>query len=143
MIPNPNTAATADARGSVEPDAIEVVVREEQLRIELTRRPLERVVLRRRVVSEVRQVPVTAQREELEVVRLPLDEQNPARTSPAEPAQPLVIMLSEQVPVIEMTTRAYEKVTVTSEQLDREHVVSGQVAHERAELTRPPAGHAP
>lgn len=53
--------------------AAEVVLHEERLRVGTRRMPVERVVVRRRVVTEVRHVQVTVRREELEVVRVPIE----------------------------------------------------------------------
>lgn len=99
--------------------AAEVVLHQEQLRVGTRRVPTEKVLVRRRVVSEVRQIEVTARREEVEVCRVPLDghEQSPV----GGPPEPLVILLSEEVPVVQLQTRPYERVTVhidtTTEQI--------------------------
>jgi uncharacterized protein (TIGR02271 family) len=52
------------------PAAAEVVLHEEQLRVATRRVPTEKVLVRRRVVTEVRQIEVTVRREEVEVHRV-------------------------------------------------------------------------
>lgn len=120
-------------------DAAEVVLREQRLSVTTVRVPTERIVLRRRIVTEVRQLEVTLQREELEVQRLPLDPQDTAGrlAAPGVPAAPLVIVLSEQVPVVQLQTRPYQRVTVCVEAVAGEQQVHEQVSREQAEVTQP------
>ncbi len=138
MTPDPNLAATA-------PPAAEVVLREQRLAVSAVRVPTERVVLRRRVVREVRQVEVTVHREELEVLRLPLGPEPVAggRGRQGAPAEALVIVLSEEVPFVQVRTRPYEQVTVTVEVVAGQQEVHEQISREQAELTQRPAGSAP
>ena len=132
MTPDENRSAST-------PATADIVLHEQELHVAVARRPYEQVVLRRRIVSEVRQVQVTVQREELEVVRLPLNPDQAQDTgSQGETEAPVVIVLSEQVPVVELETRAYEKVTVTVEQVTEERTVHEQVSREQAEVIREP-----
>ena len=121
--------------------AAEVVLHEEQLRVGTRRVPTEKVLVRRRVVTEVRQVEVTVRREELEVHRVPLDghEQAPV----GGPPEPLVIVLSEEVPVVQVQTRPYERVTVHIDTVTEHVEVTGQLAREQAEVSSPDAGRPP
>ena len=112
--------------------AAEVVLHEEQLRVATRRVPIEKVSVRRRVVTEVRQVEVTVRREELEVHRVPLDGSEQAPVGPAP--EPLVVVLSEEVPVVQLETRPYERVTVRVDAEVGEQVVSGTVSQEHAEV---------
>lgn len=113
--------------------APEVVLHEERLRMDVVRVPVERVVLRRRIVTETRQVEVTVRREELEVSRVPVADG--AGMSGTPPTAPTVIVLSEEVPVVQVHTRPYEQVTVHVETTTTQQAVSGTVSHEEVEVT--------
>lgn len=142
MTPDPHRPATDP---TAVPTAAEVVLHEQRLAVSAVRVPTERVVLRRRLVSEVRQVDVTVHREELEVLRLPLDPEPTAvgRDRQDAAAEPLVIVLSEEVPVVQVRTRPYEQITVTVELIAGQQEVHEQISREQAELTESPAGPAP
>ena len=114
------------------PAGAEVVLHHEQFRVGTRRVPSEKVVVRRRVVTEVQRIEVTVRREELEVHRVPLDghEQAPV----GGPPEPLVILLSEEVPVVQLQTRPYERVTVRVDTLTEEQLVTESVARERADV---------
>ena len=114
--------------------APEVVLHEERLEVRLDRVPIERIVLRRRIVTEVRHVDVTVRREVLEVHRLPATGQEPARSGP--PRQPLVIVLSEEVPVIELATRPYEQVVVHVDTVTTQQQVSADMQREQIDLSQ-------
>ncbi len=97
MTRDPSVAAVAPLAAPV---AAEVVLREQRLSVASVRHPTERVVLRRRVVSEVRQVGVTVQREELEMLRLPVDpDRSQDPSTRGEARAPLVIVLSDRSPL--------------------------------------------
>lgn len=114
------------------PAAPEVVLHQEQLRVGTRRVPTEKVLVRRRVVSEVRQIEVTVRREEVEVYRVPLDghEQAPV----GGPPEPLVILLSEEVPVVQLQTRPYERVTVHVDTVTEQVEVTADLAREQADV---------
>ena len=88
--------------------------------------------MRRRVVTEVQQIEVTVRREELEVYRVPIDGREQAPVG--GPPEPLVILLSEEVPVVHLQTRPYERVTVRVDTLTEDQVVTESVARERADV---------
>jgi len=111
----------------------EVVLHEERLRVGTRPVPVERLVLRRRITTEVRQVEVTVRREVLEVQRDTLSEQD--ASGPARTQEPLVVVLSEEVPVVQLQTRPYERVRVDIETVTEQQQVTGTVGRERAELT--------
>ena len=116
----------------------EVVLHEQRLHVDSERTPAERVVLRRRISTEVRQVEVTVRREELEVIRLPLTGQP---TGPAPRAQAaLVIVLSKEVPVVQLHTRPYEQVTVSVRTITTEQELTDSLDREQAEVTTQVAG---
>jgi len=113
--------------------AVEIGLREQQLQVNTVRVPVERVVLRRRVVTEVQQVQVTVRREELEVLREPL----PGHPSgpPGQAPPPLLIMLSREVPVVQLQRRPYEQVTVQVNRVDGFEQIHESTTKEQAELT--------
>ncbi len=118
------------------PTAAEVVLHQEQLRVGTRRVPTEKVLVRRRVVTEVRQIEVTVRREELEVLRLPLDGHEQAQVG--EPPEPLVILLSEEVPLMQLRTRPYERVTVRVDTVSEPQVVTETVSREQVDVTLNP-----
>lgn len=111
----------------------EVVLHEERLRVQTRQVPVERVVLRRRIVTEVRQVEVTVRREELEVDRGPLAGTD-AGHLPAEGSRTTTIVLREEVPVVQLQTRPYEQVTVTVDQVQGQREVTAELGREQVEL---------
>ena len=119
--------------------AVEVVLHEERLRVGTQRVPVERVVVRRRVITEVRHVEITVRREELEVVHLPLDGVQEAAPDGA-PRGPLIILLSEEVPVVSLHTRPYERVTVRVDTFSDDQVVTETVSREGADVQAQSSG---
>ena len=73
---------------------------EEELVVETVWRPAERVWVRRRVVEEEVTVTVTVRREELEIVREPASRFDAPRRDAGVPAEPLVVVLHEERPVV-------------------------------------------
>ncbi len=120
--------------------AVDLVLHQERAALGLTRLGL-RAVVRRRVVTEVRQVEVTVRREVLDVEHLPLDPtadgSAPTLPAPGQTPAPLTIVLSEEVPVVKVETRPYERATVTVETFTEQQHVSATVGTEQAELTSP------
>jgi uncharacterized protein (TIGR02271 family) len=110
----------------------DTVLSEERLLVGTKWVPRERLSVRRRVVTETRQVTVTVRREELLIDRAPLVDE-PAVAAPSLPS-PLVVVLREEVPVVEMQVRPYERVTVGVERIRSEEVVGGVLGREQAEL---------
>jgi uncharacterized protein (TIGR02271 family) len=92
----------------------------------------ERVRARRRIVSETVQMTVTVRREELVFDTVPM----PASVVdlPIEYVPPLAITLHEEVPVITLATRPYERVTVSVVQVAGEQVVTAVLEGERVDL---------
>ena len=115
------------------PAATEVVLHQEELRVGTRRVPTEKVLVRRRIVTEVRQIEVSVRREVLEVQRVPLDGRE--EMSVGGPPEPLVILLSEELPVVQFQTRPYERVTVRVDAVTQSHVVTETVAREQADIT--------
>lgn len=113
-------------------DAPSVVLHQEQVQVGVEQVPV-RAVVRRRVVTEVRSIEVTVRREvfEVEYTRLA-----PGTAVPAgQVLRPIVLELAEEVPVVTLETRPYERVLVEVEDLAEQAQISTSVAGERAEVT--------
>ncbi|NIZ89538.1 YsnF/AvaK domain-containing protein [Kineococcus rubinsiae] len=120
-------------RADSTPGAVEVVLSAEQLSVEVERVPAERVRISKRIVEELRTVQVPLRREELVITREPLSSSGPlSRTAPAEE---LVLVLHEEVPVVSVTTQAYERVTVSVETVHGEEVLRTKLRTEHASVT--------
>ncbi len=113
--------------------AVEIELLEQQLQVDTVRVPVERVVLRRRIVTEVQQVQVTVRREELEIIREPLCGQPTGAPGGAPP--PLLIVLSREVPVVQLQRRPYEQVTVQVRRVEGQQQINESVSKEQVELT--------
>lgn len=97
-------------------DGVELVRSEERLHLRTARVPVERVRLIRRIVTETRTVQVQVRREELHVDRTPIAGGESAPPADSRTAgRDLVLLLSEEVPVVTMTTRPVERVHVRIE----------------------------
>ncbi len=116
------------------PDATaEVELREQRLQVATVSVAVERVVLRRRIVTEVQQIQVTVRREELEIVREPLSGQPTGAPGAAQP--PLLIVLSREVPVVQLQRHPYEQVTARVTSAEGQQQINETVSKEQAELT--------
>ncbi len=113
--------------------AVEVELREQRLRVATVSVAVERVVLRRRIVTEVQQVQVTVRREELEIVREPLSGQPTGAPGGAPP--PLLIVLSCEVPVVQLQRHPYEQVSVRVRRVEGQQQINESVSKEQVELT--------
>lgn len=111
----------------------EVVLHAEQLDIG-TRSEAVRARVRRRIVTETQHLEVTTRREVLEVEYLPAPDE--ARAAAATPVPgPIVMVLSEEVPVVQLVTRPYEQVTVEVHGVEEQQQVTERVATERVDIT--------
>ena len=113
--------------------AAQIELREQQLQVDTVRVPVERVVLRRRIVTEIQQVQVTVRREELEIIREPASGQPTGVRGEAPP--PLLIVLSREVPVVQLQRHPYEQVTVQVRRVEGQQQINETVSKEQAELT--------
>jgi len=113
--------------------AAEVELREQRLQVATVRVAVERVVLHRRIVTEVQQIQVTVRREELEIVREPLSGQPTGALGAAQP--PLLIVLSREVPVVQLQRHPYEQVTARVTSVQGQQQINESVSKEQAELT--------
>ncbi len=111
----------------------EVIRSEERLRVGTRREAVERVRLARRIVTEVRQVEIEVRREELVIERESLvgtGEATAPRGAPWPARDEIVMVLSEEVPMITMGTRAYERVRVRVERITEAQAVTEPVRRE-------------
>ena len=115
------------------PTAVEVIRSEEQLRVGTTWQAVERVRLARRIVTSVRQIEIEVRREELVVQRDsladPRDGYGPEDPEP-ETGEDIVMVLSEEVPMITMGTRPYERVRVRVQRVTEQRAVTEPVRRE-------------
>ena len=120
--------------------APDLILRRERMEVSTTWVPAETVRIHRRVVTETRMVPVEVRVEVLDVERLPLNDA-PLIDAPSshEPAQDLVILLHEEVPVVTVETRATERVTVHVRTVGTDVSISDQLKSEQVDLTTVPA----
>ena len=92
----------------------------------------DRLLVRRRIVTETVQLTATVSREELIIER-----PSPAEAAdlpPSAAAAPLVWVLNRQVPTVTISTEPYEKVTVRVLQLTGEQAITADLASERIEV---------
>jgi uncharacterized protein (TIGR02271 family) len=112
---------------------VEVIRSEEQLRVGTTWQAVERVRIARRIVTEVRQIEVAVRREELVVQREsmadPRDGFVPEGPDP-QTGEDIVMVLSEEVPLITMGTRPYERVGVRVQRVTEQREVTEPVRRE-------------
>lgn len=117
-------------------DTVDVVRSEERLRVTSQRIPVERVLLRRHVVTETRTVTVQVRREELHIERVAVTDGTPATTAaePGDNAPVLVMVLSEEV--AEVTTRVVpkERVRVFIERQTEQQSASATLRREVVEV---------
>lgn len=119
-----------DAGSATDP---EVVLHSERVHVDVTR-TASRAVVRRRIVEEVRTIEVTVRREVLEVEHLE-GADGPAVPVAGEPRRELSLLLSEEVPVVQMQVQPYERVTVDVHPVAGEERVTTTRGEERVELT--------
>ncbi|WP_337063358.1 YsnF/AvaK domain-containing protein, partial [Kineococcus sp. G2] len=113
----------------------EVLRSAEELRTRTVRAPRERVRIRKQIVSEVRTVEVPVRVERLVVEHEPLDgaAAGPAGENPTGPAsaEPLEIVLHEEVPVVSLRVQPVEVVRVGVRTVQDEEVVEVDLRSEQ------------
>ena len=109
---------------------------EERLRVGTRQRETGRVRLRKHIVTEQVQVPVTLQREEARLVREPVTEANrdAAYAGPDLSEEEHEVVLREEVPVVDKNVVATERVRLDTVQERSEVQVDEQVRKEQIEL---------
>lgn len=128
----------ADPTGAADPGDLVVTRSEERLRVDVERRPYERVRVRRTVVTETVQVQVQVRREELHVEREPIPDPAGAVDVTGAGGAPtggvLEIVLHEERPVVGVQAVPVERVRVVTEVVTADQVLSGDVRSERVDL---------
>ena len=111
---------------------------EEELQLSSTWRPVERLRVRKRVVSEERTVTLTLRREELVVEQEPVRD-GPVTLGPPPPVrEPLVVTVSEEQAVITTRVVPVEQVRVVVEGVVEEHEVRTELRSERIDVVPEP-----
>ena len=111
----------------------EVVLHAERLDVRMEQ-DVVRAVVRRRIVTETQRVEVTVRREVLEVEYAPVgDGDRPAHPGPTP--EPIVMVLSEEVPVVHTAVRPYQRVVVDVTSIEQAQDVRARVAQERVDIT--------
>jgi stress response protein YsnF len=117
----------------------EVVLHEEQLRVGVERRPYRRLRVAKRVVVEQQTVTVQVRREELVVEELEVGPQPEGRGPAPEAEQPLVLVLSREVPDrVLLRTEPVELVRVHVEAHTEHRPVSAELRLEKADVETTP-----
>jgi uncharacterized protein (TIGR02271 family) len=141
VMPADGPAATGPSATSDE--ETEVVLSEEQLAVETRSVPIERVRVRKAVVTEDVTVTVTVRREELIVERVPVDAATGA-TAPPELAAPaeggeVEFVLHAEEPVVTKRVVPVERVRLRRNEIVEERRITDTVRRERVEVDQEPA----
>jgi len=109
---------------------------EEQLRVGTENVEKGRVRLRKYIVTEEQQVPVTTTREEVRVEREPITDANrdAATDGPEISEDEHEVVLHEERPVVQTEAVPVERVRLSKEQVTEQQTVSGQVRKEQIDL---------
>ena len=135
-----DTGADADV------DADAMTRSEEQLRVHTASQPVERVRLRKHVVTEYRQITVPVRREEIRVERVPVGEADvdasdveyagsvgdPGAGSPVDDEQEVVLYAER--PVVTTETVAVERIRLGKHTVTGQETVGGEVRREVVEF---------
>ncbi len=123
----------SDDHGRDDGDGASVVRSEERLRTAVVREPVQRVTLRREVVTEEVMVPVRVRREVLRVEThdIPRGQRAPAAAGDHEPFE---LVLHEERPVVGVETVAVERVRVEVVQVSGVQQVEADLASEHVEV---------
>ena len=116
---------------------MEITRSEEELRLSSAWRPVERVRVRKRIVTEQRVVTVELRREELVVEREPLEEV-PAVPGGLPVPEPLVLTLSEEQAVITKVVVPVERVRVVVDRITEEHELRTTLRSEQVDVVQEP-----
>jgi uncharacterized protein (TIGR02271 family) len=131
-------AATTTAPPQAGPDlnTVDVVRSEEQLRVSTVPVPKERIRFEKVIVTEEKTVTVTVRREELRIVREPV-EAGTDRTTPGgqEPAADLDLVLHEERIITTTEVVPVERVRVRVTQVTEDLPVTDTVRKERVDLS--------
>jgi uncharacterized protein (TIGR02271 family) len=117
---------------------MDVIRSEEELHLSSAWRPVERVRVRKRVVTEERTVTLTLRREELVVEREPVTDGAavPGREPPAQ--APIVLTLSEEQAVITTRVVPVELVRVVVDRVTEQHELETTLRSEQIQVEAQP-----
>jgi uncharacterized protein (TIGR02271 family) len=116
---------------------VEITRSEEELRLTSAWRPVERLRLRKRIVTEQRVVTVELRREELVVEQEPVED-SPATAADPGPREPLVLTLSEEQAVITTVVVPVERVRVVVDRVMEEHELRTTLRTEQVDVVQEP-----
>ena len=117
---------------------MEVTRSEEELRLSSAWRPVERVRVRKRIVTEQRVVTVELRREELVIEREPLEEVPAVPGEAPSVPEPLVLTLSEEQAVITKVVVPLERVRIVVDRLTEEHELQTTLSAEQVDVVQEP-----
>ncbi len=117
---------------------MDVVRSEEELHLSSAWRPVERVRVRKRVVSEERTVTLTLRREELVVEREPVVGAVAVPGEAPPVPGPIVLTLSEEQAVVTTRVVPVERVRVVVDRVTQEHEIQTTLRAEQVEMTAEP-----
>ena len=129
LSPGPDPAG-GDARASAGTGDDAMTRSEERLVVETRREPVERLRLRKYLVTEERQVTIPVTREEVRVERIPDGE-------PADEGDGTEVTLHAERPVVTTETVPVERVRLGKETVHEEETVTGTVRKERIDYHGP------
>jgi uncharacterized protein (TIGR02271 family) len=117
---------------------MDVIRSEEELHLSSAWRPVERVRVRKRVVTEERTVTLRLRREEIVVEREPVvgGAAVPGREPPVQ--EPIVLTLSEEQAVITTRFVPVERVRVVVDRIAEEHALETTLKAEQIEVVQEP-----
>lgn len=110
---------------------------EEELRLTSAWRPVERLRVRKRIVTEQRVVTVELRREELVVEQEPI-EGAPATAPDPGAREPVVLTLSEEQAVITKVVVPVERVRVVVDRVTEEHELRTTLRAEQVDVVQEP-----
>ena len=147
---NPDMTTDSDPTGEPPTAGAGVAVTrsEERLRVHLQRRPYERVMVRKVVVTEQVTLTVDVRREELRVTRIPVSEAT-GEVADADvegvdapglvDAEVVTLVLAAERPVVTLETVPLERVQILKEVITLTQQVDADVRSERVQVDRGPA----
>lgn len=133
-----DTAENEPARGEV---SDELVLSEEQLRVEKERVEAGEARIQKYVVTEMQTIEVPVTREEVRIVREPISEEDRVKYEGASLGdQEASVVLYEERVVVSKVTVPVERVSLRTETVEETKVVEESVARERLETDGPVTG---
>ncbi|SDQ64175.1 DUF2382 domain-containing protein [Quadrisphaera sp. DSM 44207] len=123
---------STDVNSGAVPEEASVVRSVEQAHLRRERYPVETLRVVRTVETEMRTVEVPVRVERLRVERVPVDAAAAAPVMTATgPGRDLEVVLREEVPVVSMQVRAYERVQVSVREVVEQQVIDIDLRQEQ------------